>query len=269
MTSEPVFSKSFIATIVLGVLFILIFLDLPLLCESQGHHHHGHSHEEFDHGHSHEHVPNESPSFKYSKQANDMYESDKGSHKVDKAHINGGREERDTYTLWVNAIGSTVLISAAPFFILFLVPLDNTKEKEPLLKILLSFASGSLLGDAFLHLIPHALMAHSHEGEHAHSHSHSHSHSHGEGEHGHGHDMVVGFWVLFGVIAFLMVEKFVRLVKGGHGHSHGHSHEEKKKKTDNDTKKSEKKESSSSESEDKAKEKQENSQEGKHLGVLR
>jgi zinc transporter 7 len=32
--------------------------------------------------------------------------------------------------------------------------------------------------------------------------------------------MVVGFWVLSGIIAFLMVEKFVRLAKGGHGHSH-------------------------------------------------
>lgn len=253
MTSEPVLSKSFIVTIVLGVLFILIFLDLPLLCESQGHHHlhHEHSHEEFDHGHTHEHVQHESPSFKYSKGANVMYEPETGPHKVDKAHVNGGKVVRDTYTLWVHAIGSTVLISAAPFLILFLVPLDNTKEKEPLLKILLSFASGSLLGDAFLHLIPHALMAHSHEGEHTHSHSHSHSHG---GEHSHGHDMVVGFWVLFGVIAFLMVEKFVRLVKGDHGHSHGSSHEEKKKKkTDNDKKKDEKRDSSS-ESDDKAKE---------------
>ena len=32
--------------------------------------------------------------------------------------------------------------------------------------------------------------------------------------------MAVGLWVLAGLIAFLMVEKFVRLVKGGHGHSH-------------------------------------------------
>lgn len=38
--------------------------------------------------------------------------------------------------------------------------------------------------------------------------------------------MSVGLWVLGGIIAFLVVEKFVRLVKGGHGHghSHGHSH---------------------------------------------
>lgn len=42
----------------------------------------------------------------------------------------------------------------------------------------------------------------------------------------HGHMMSVGLWVLGGIIAFLVVEKFVRLLKGsdGHGHSHSHSH---------------------------------------------
>lgn len=30
--------------------------------------------------------------------------------------------------------------------------------------------------------------------------------------------------MLGGIVAFLVVEKFVRHVKGGHGHSHGHSH---------------------------------------------
>ena len=113
-----------------------------------------------------------------------------------------------------------MLISAAPFFILFFIPLQsNTADQQPLLKVLLAFASGGLLGDAFLHLIPHAISPHSHHGDH----EHSHSHSHGSHESGHDHssEMAVGLWVLAGLIAFLMVEKFVRLVKGGHGHSHG------------------------------------------------
>jgi zinc transporter 7 len=68
-----------------------------------------------------------------------------------------------------------------------------------------------------------------HESEESSPHTHTHTHSHSQGGAGeslsHGHDMVIGFWVLFGIIAFLMVEKFVRLVKGGHNHSHsGHSH---------------------------------------------
>ena len=57
------------------------------------------------------------------------------------------------------ALGATFLISIFPFVILFFFDLDNSEEKRGLLKVLLSFASGGLLGDAFLHLIPHAIMA--------------------------------------------------------------------------------------------------------------
>lgn len=58
----------------------------------------------------------------------------------------------------LQAIGATLLISAAPFLILFLIPVQsNSDQHQNLLKVLLSFASGGLLGDAFLHLIPHAL----------------------------------------------------------------------------------------------------------------
>lgn len=137
-----------------------------------------------------------------------------------------------SYELWAYAIASTALISAAPFFILFFIPLQNASEHSSLLKVLLSFASGGLLGDAFLHLIPHAISPHSHHGnEESHDHSHGHDHHghnhhghdhHGHDHHGHDHmkDMMVGLWVLAGVVVFLMVEKFVRLTKGGHGHSH-------------------------------------------------
>lgn len=38
--------------------------------------------------------------------------------------------------------------------------------------------------------------------------------------------MSVGLWVLAGILAFLMVEKFVRMIKGGHSHAHAHEHEQ-------------------------------------------
>ncbi|CRL02508.1 CLUMA_CG015331, isoform A [Clunio marinus] len=94
------------------------------------------------------------------------------------------------------------------------------QQMQPRLKTLLAFASGGLLGDAFLHLIPHSVAPHSHA---AHSHSHTHSHD-DNGEGGHHHDMWVGLWVLGGIITFLAVEKIVRLLKIGHDHSHGHVH---------------------------------------------
>lgn len=125
------------------------------------------------------------------------------------------------FDVWVHSIGSTLLISAAPFLILYFIPLDNTEAMQPRLKTLLAFASGGLLGDAFLHLIPHAAHPHTHHDD---SDAHAHGHGdHGHGGHGHSHDMSVGLWVLAGIIAFLAVEKSVRLIKGdsGHGHSHG------------------------------------------------
>lgn len=200
-------SKKFsVSSVIIFVIYILLFFNFPHLCETHEHSHHGHTHE-----------PQEAPSFKYSREANVKH--DEGI-RVNKNNVNNN-VPRDKYTLWTQALGSTLLISAAPFFILFLVPLDNSKEREPLLKILLSFASGSLLGDAFLHLIPHAITAQSHDESHSHSSGSAHSH---DGSETHVHDMRVGFWVLFGIIAFLMVEKFVRLVKGEHSHSHSHSH---------------------------------------------
>lgn len=116
---------------------------------------------------------------------------------------------------------------------------------QPRLKILLAFASGGLLGDAFLHLIPHAIVPHDHS-----SHSHSHSHGHhdeeeGEEGHSHSHDMWIGMWVLGGIISFLTIEKIVRILKIGHDHSHGgHSHggggdgDSNKKSADKDKKES-------------------------------
>lgn len=164
---------------------------------------HGHSH---DHSHeNHAHAHDERASFKYSKQANERFSEP--TKVVSKS--------RDKVTLWIEAIGSTLLISAAPFVILFFIPIDNRAEHEPLLKVLLSFASGGLLGDAFLHLIPHALLSHSDS-----SGAHSHSHSKGSESEVGGHDLSVGLGVLGGIVVFLMVEKFVRIVKGGHGHSH-------------------------------------------------
>lgn len=130
---------------------------------------------------------------------------------------------QSSWELWTYAFISTALISAAPFFLLFFIPLNEATKHSSLLKVLLSFASGGLLGDAFLHLIPHAVSPHNHE-EAGHDHNHDeagHDHNHNHA-HDHMHDMIVGLWVLAGIISFLAVEKFVRLAKGGHAHSHGH-----------------------------------------------
>nr|XP_022326588.1 protein catecholamines up-like [Crassostrea virginica] len=226
-----------------------------------GHAHGGHGHSHGGHGHSHEHAHTHShgqPSGKSEYSVDNMDSVwTKGDTKSPVREVN--------VWLCVQALAATLFISVSPIVILLFVPIENANDPkhQDLLKILLSFASGGLLGDAFLHLIPHAVSPHSHGGE-DHSHSHSHSHSH-EG-HDHSHDMSVGLWVLAGIIAFLCVEKFVRIVKGGHGHSHGHSHGEGTKKEvketekkSEETKDSKKEKEAEKKKEDKEKQKEEKS----------
>ena len=107
---------------------------------------------------------------------------------------------------WAYALLSTLLTSLAPFVILFLIPISgNNEANQPLLRIFLSFAAGGLLGDAFLHLIPHAIPQ-------SHHHTHNQSAPNAVGDE---HEDVnnslahtlIGLWVLGGIITFFMVEK--------------------------------------------------------------
>jgi len=242
-----------------------------------------HSHDHGGHGHHHDHHDDHGAAYKYSREANEnkvgrstgtchsFLHMDSYTFKIlricvysyiynmpnaydflqeskpEKASSFASDEPVKNPNLWFDAIASTVFISSAPFFILFLIPLDNSKNKQPFLKILLSFASGGLLGDAFLHLIPHAILAQGGPDSEGHSHSHSHSHSPKPTEEEdleknkalaaefHGHDLSVGIWVLVGIITFLMVEKIIRIIKGKGGHTHSHSHvSEKKQKSVSD-----------------------------------
>ncbi|KAM7373609.1 hypothetical protein PAMP_008449 [Pampus punctatissimus] len=177
--------------------------NVPL--EEEEHRGHAHSH---DHGHAHSHDHGHAHSHDHG-HGHAHHEDVVKVHKESgHGHTHGGErvkrdtegDKRDMMELWMQAIGATLLISAAPFLILFLIPVQsNSDQHQNLLKVLLSFASGGLLGDAFLHLIPHALEPHSHHGDedHGHSHaseeSHDHGHSHGAA---HGHMMSVGLWVL-------------------------------------------------------------------------
>lgn len=208
---------------VLVVVTVLFLFNLNHIC-------HCHSHDHFGHDHSHD----EPPHFKYSREANEKLAQ---TTHYEKEHLDKPLAGQN---LWLHAMCSTLLISAAPFFILFFVPLENTDSQQPLLKVLLAFASGGLLGDAFLHLIPHAAMS-VEEGN-----VHSHSHSHGSDSSEHSHDMSVGLWVLAGIVSFLIVEKIVRIIKGKHSHSHAHKKDnddgkEQKSKPSSDAKKNKKK----------------------------
>ena len=132
--------------------------------EPNAHQNHGHAHSH-DHGqhdkyhdHGHGHAHDEPASFKYSRAANEANEGGHAHNHDHDAHGHGhghsheghghaqSHEEptkevksrsRDTgITLWLLALGSTALISAAPVFILLFIPLENTAEHQPLLKVI-------------------------------------------------------------------------------------------------------------------------------------
>ncbi|XP_065355548.1 protein catecholamines up [Calliphora vicina] len=205
----------------LSVLLLLVIFSLPIFCVS---HSHG----------------SENPSFKYSREANEHFEGNshenlehhKHDHNDEQGHGHihshdikeNNNHKADMSEIWLYSMGSTLFISAVPFLLLFVIPLDNSEAMRPRLKILLAFASGGLLGDAFLHLIPHATNPHhSHDHFHESSHGHSHDNRHSH-DHDHSKDTAIGLWVLGGIIAFLTVEKLVRILKGEVNAHHRHSH---------------------------------------------
>ncbi|CAK9878372.1 unnamed protein product [Sphagnum jensenii] len=101
----------------------------------------------------------------------------------------------------------------------------NGKPSPTVVDALAAFGAGAMLGDAFLHQLPHAF------GYHGHSHPHGHSQNEG---HGHSmQDLSVGLAILGGILLFFIVEKIVRRVEElscktpGLGHAH-HHHSQKK-----------------------------------------
>ncbi|KAJ2783386.1 hypothetical protein GGI18_003524 [Coemansia linderi] len=112
---------------------------------------------------------------------------------------------------------ATFYISLFPNLVLFATP---TSIPNKALRIMVSFAVGGLLGDVFLHLLPHMFA-----GEHGHGHHHHDDHAHGNEVSEHVRNTVYGCAIFVGLILFFVVDKFMRLLGGGGGHSHGgHSH---------------------------------------------
>ncbi|KAF8071777.1 ZIP-like iron-zinc transporter [Lyophyllum atratum] len=111
-----------------------------------------------------------------------------------------------------NSILGTFYISSVPNFILAFIP---SQIHGDTLNTMTAFATGGLLSDVFLHLIPHAFM-----GEHQ-----------GSGVHvvvvEEKRNILIGLGIFVGFAAFFFMEKTLRVLGGedsAPGHSHSHSH---------------------------------------------
>ncbi|KAK7399883.1 hypothetical protein VNO78_11077 [Psophocarpus tetragonolobus] len=211
-------------------------------------HSHSHSHSGFCASHAHHHCGDDhhhSPTDKVdgsSKLPEELAEEEDMKlygFAVPHHHHHAQPTELSGLGLWLNALGCSFLVSMASLICLIILPVIfvQGKPSKTVVDSLALFGAGAMLGDAFLHQLPHAF-----GGEHSHSHGnhgdHDHDHNASSG-HGHSHslaDLSTGLSILAGIVLFLLVEKIVRYVEensGGanswtHGHHH-HNHNSKKK----------------------------------------
>lgn len=231
------------------------FCATPVNGKDHGHDHqcdHGHHHHDHDHQHKEKKMllPEELA------EEEDMklygfgpYYGRDHDHDHGHSHHHHDRDSQlSGLALWVNALGCSLLVSLASLICLVLLPVIfiQGKPSKAVVDSLAVFGAGAMLGDAFLHQLPHAF-----GGEHSHSHDHHENKAHqvhvGREQHSHSHshslqDLSVGISVLAGIVLFLIVEKIVRYVEEnsgesnswGHGHHHHHLKSSKKLKDDDD-----------------------------------
>ncbi|KIP11207.1 hypothetical protein PHLGIDRAFT_114862 [Phlebiopsis gigantea 11061_1 CR5-6] len=103
----------------------------------------------------------------------------------------------------------TFYISSVPNFILAFIPAEINPNT---LNTMTAFATGGLLSDVFLHLVPHSFM--------------------GEHQDGGVHfvmveekrNILIGLGIFVGFASFFIMEKTLRVLGGEDEHAHGHSH---------------------------------------------
>ncbi|KAF9450077.1 ZIP-like iron-zinc transporter [Macrolepiota fuliginosa MF-IS2] len=114
-----------------------------------------------------------------------------------------------------NSILGTFYISSIPNFILAFIPAEINGDT---LNTMTAFATGGLLSDVFLHLVPHSFM-----GEHQDSGAHFVMVEEKR-------NILIGLGIFVGFATFFFMEKTLRVLGGddeesGPSHSHSHSHD--------------------------------------------
>ncbi|XP_076945675.1 IAA-alanine resistance protein 1-like [Bidens hawaiensis] len=198
------------------------------------HHHHHHYHDHGDLGVKKKNMLPEELAEEEDLKMEFMSHHEHG-HGHDYYYHGGGDSELSGIGLWIQAMGCSLLVSLASLICLILLPLlfFQGKPSKALVDSLAVFGAGAMLGDAFLHQLPHAFgggHSHNHD-DHVHD---THDHNHNSHSHSHAHsieDLSVGLSILFGIVIFLLVEKIVRYVeeRSSGADSWGHHHHHHKK----------------------------------------
>ncbi|KAI0280845.1 Zinc/iron permease [Russula aff. rugulosa BPL654] len=120
-----------------------------------------------------------------------------------------------------NSVLGTFYISSVPNFILAFIPAQINRNT---LNTMTAFATGGLLSDVFLHLVPHSFFGEHQDGA-------VHFVMVEEKRH-----ILVGLGIFIGFAAFFMMEKTLRVLGSGEAHAHSHEgHGDLSKATDEST----------------------------------
>jgi len=121
------------------------------------------------------------------------------------------------YLSWLGAILGTVLVGLSGLVPMLIIPLETgqnlrSEKGSRSLRLLLSFAVGGLLGDVFLHLFPESYGALATSGRNTHT----------------GH-LVMGLWILGGILTFLVLEKIFEFTDNNDADNNNKENVKKKK----------------------------------------
>ncbi|KAI9439912.1 Zinc/iron permease [Lactarius indigo] len=108
-----------------------------------------------------------------------------------------------------NSVLGTFYISSVPNFILAFIPAQINRDT---LNTMTAFATGGLLSDVFLHLVPHSFLG-EHQDETVHFVMVEEK-----------RNILIGLGIFAGFAAFFIMEKSLRVLGGGEGHAHSHDH---------------------------------------------
>ena len=199
-----------------SILIVLLFVCIQ--CHEEHHQSHGHEHMDHHHHvhhhheHEHEHEPVGPPQ-------NTQCTEGEGMQNWSELFIPLSNRE----PFW-HGILATTFIGCAPILCIKFV-----STEDYYLKTLLAFASGGLMGDVFLHLLPTASSLYNTQDNHQHN-EHDQDdehdgHDHDHQEHGHSHNegyTLLGMHILIGFLIFFILEKIFH--EFGHSHNDKHSH---------------------------------------------
>merc|ERR1711970_667065 len=164
--------------------------------------HGGHAHDHDDHeGHSHDHDYHEGHAHDHDDHEGHAHDHDYESSHAHHGHSHGGKGRKVseiTSSDWLVASTSILIISFVGVLSVGFLPLLSNERGETILQGFICVAVGTLVGDSFIHLAPHALM------------------------NGHSSESTwKGFLASIVVIGFITLHKVLSYIGvRGHGHSH-------------------------------------------------